>query len=216
MWMAVYIVDNLNAERFHEISVVFWKTTSARNSLWYSYYHMHHYHDACNKNFGVGVWDVQLKLKSNSKLTKYRCFNCFDTFHKLPKFQNESGNRLLNHPAKYNNDVIIGEIASQITSLTIVYSTIYSDADQIKYQSSASLAFVRGIHRGQVNSPHKWPVMRRMFPFDDVIMENWIEGNIHCVVISLPISWWLRFINVYGDTAISLCTVYKYCQIITC
>ena len=61
-------------------------------------------------------------------------------------------------------------IASQITSLTIVYSTVYSDADQSKHQSSASLAFVRGIHRGPVNSPHKWPVTRKMFPFDDVIM----------------------------------------------
>ena len=45
------------------------------------------------------------------------------------------------------NDVIMGAIASQITSLTIVYSTVYSDADQRKHQSSASLAFVRVIHR---------------------------------------------------------------------
>ena len=45
------------------------------------------------------------------------------------------------------NDVIMGAIASQITSLTIVYSTVYSDADQRKHQSSASLAFVWGILR---------------------------------------------------------------------
>ena len=64
----------------------------------------------------------------------------------------------------------MGTIASQITSLTIVYSTVYSDADQRKYQSSASLAFVRGIHRRPVNSPHKWPVLRKLFPFDDVII----------------------------------------------
>ena len=68
------------------------------------------------------------------------------------------------------NDVIMGAIASQITSLTIAFSTVYSDADQRKHQSSASLACVRGIHRGLVNSPHKWPVTRKMFPFDDVIM----------------------------------------------
>ena len=72
----------------------------------------------------------------------------------------------------HNNDIIMGAIASQITSLTIVYSIIYSDADQRKHQSSASLAFVRGIHRGPVNSPHKWPVTRKMFPFDDVIMKS--------------------------------------------
>ena len=68
------------------------------------------------------------------------------------------------------DDVIMGTIASQITSLTIVYSAVYSGADQSKHQSSASLAFVWGIHRGPVNSPHKWPVTRKMFPFDDVIM----------------------------------------------
>ena len=62
-------------------------------------------------------------------------------------------------------------LASQITSLTIVYSTLYSVADHWKHQSSASLAFVRGIHRWPVNSPHKGPITRKMFPFDDVIME---------------------------------------------
>ena len=62
-------------------------------------------------------------------------------------------------------------MASQITSLTIVYSTVYSDTDQRKHQSSASLAFVWGIHRGPVNSSHKWPVTRKMFPFDDVIVD---------------------------------------------
>ena len=64
----------------------------------------------------------------------------------------------------------MGAMAFQITSLTIVYSTIYSGVDQIKYQSSALLDFVRGIHRWPVNSPHKVPVTRKMFPFDDVIM----------------------------------------------
>ena len=66
--------------------------------------------------------------------------------------------------------VITGAIASQITGLTIVYSTFYSGADQRKHKSSTSLAFVWGIHRGPVNSPHKWPVTRKIFPFDDVIM----------------------------------------------
>ena len=45
------------------------------------------------------------------------------------------------------SDVIMGAITTQITSLTTVYSTVYSGADQRKHQSSASLAFVRGIHR---------------------------------------------------------------------
>ena len=86
------------------------------------------------------------------------------------------------------DDVIMSAIASQITSLTIVYSVVYSDADQRKHQSSASLAFVRGIHRGPVNSPHKWPVTRKMFPFDDVIMYSGQEGTLGgCFDISAPL-----------------------------
>ena len=67
-------------------------------------------------------------------------------------------------------DIIISTMASQITSLTILNSTVYSGADQRKHQSFASLAFVRGIHRWPVNSPHEGPVTREMLPFDDVIM----------------------------------------------
>ena len=85
------------------------------------------------------------------------------------------------------DDVIMGTIASQITSLTSVYSTVYSGADQSKHQSSASLAFVWGIHRGPVNSPHKWPVTRKMSSFDDVIMRvywKWIHFlQIFCKII---------------------------------
>ena len=72
------------------------------------------------------------------------------------------------------SDVIMGVMASQITSLTIAYPTVYSGADQRKHRSYASQAFVRGIHRGPVNFPHKWPVTRKMFPFDDVIMKEGI------------------------------------------
>ena len=70
-------------------------------------------------------------------------------------------------------------MAFKITSLTIVYSTIYSSADQRKYQSSASLAFMRGIHRSPVNSPHKGQVTRKMFTFDDVIVDT--SGLILCL-----------------------------------
>ena len=66
----------------------------------------------------------------------------------------------------------MGAMASQITGLTIVYSTVYSGADQRKNQSSASLAFVREIHRWPMNFPHKVPVTRKMFPFDNVIMPS--------------------------------------------
>ena len=127
------------------------------------------------------------------------CFSTFSLFH--------------------YNDVIMGAIASQITSLPIVYSIVYSDADQRKHQSSASLAFVWGIHRGPVNSPHKWPVMRKMFPFDDVIMltlpqapyGELIMGYVINVIVKTlqmfnresytypyigPFLWWIRW-SVY-------------------
>ena len=67
-------------------------------------------------------------------------------------------------------DVIMSAVASLFTSVSIIYSTVCSGADQRKHQSSSSLAFVRGIHRWQVNSPLIRPVTRKMFPFDDVIM----------------------------------------------
>ena len=63
-------------------------------------------------------------------------------------------------------------MASPITSLTVVYSAVWSCTYQSKCQSSAALAFVRGIYRSPVNSPHKWSVTREMFPFDDVVMRT--------------------------------------------
>ena len=81
------------------------------------------------------------------------------------------------HDSHYS-DVMMGAMASQITSLTIIHSTVYSGADQRKYLSPAPLDFVRGIHRWPVNSPHKGPITRKMFLFDDVIM-SLHEGLLH-------------------------------------
>ena len=69
-------------------------------------------------------------------------------------------------------DVIMSAMASQITSVSIVLSTVCSGADQRKHQSSVSLAFVKAIHRSTVNSPHKGTVTRKMLPFNDVIMDS--------------------------------------------
>ena len=97
-----------------------------------------------------------------------------------------SGGRNIFLPGRFKpghyiySDVIKGTIEPQIASLTIVYSTVYSDADKRKHQSSTSLAFVQGIHRGPVNSPHKWPDTRKMFPF-------WWRH--HGVIQFLPPGW---------------------------
>ena len=99
----------------------------------------------------------------------------------------------------HHDDVIMSAIASQVASLTIVYSTVYPGADQCKHQSSASLAFVWGIHRGPMNSPHKWPVTLKMFRFDDVIMHRhyfkWDAithpcHNFHGGLIKYRCAWW--------------------------
>ena len=106
--------------------------------------------------------------------------------------------------AYHYGDVIMGTMASHITSLTIVYSTVYSGADQRKHQSSASLAFVRWIHRGPVNSPHKWPVTRKMVPFDDVIR------TVHCWSLpGKPVAHWVSDENNDPDSChhmASLCS----------
>ena len=70
----------------------------------------------------------------------------------------------------YITDVIMSVMASQITGALIVYSTVCLGANQRKHQSSASLTFVRWIHRRPVYFPHKWPVTRKTFLFNDVIM----------------------------------------------
>ena len=89
------------------------------------------------------------------------------------------------------NDVIMGAMASQISSVSIVYSTVCSGADQRKHQSSASLAFVRGIHRWPVNSSHKCPVTRKMFPFDDVIMTSQVANYTGLTLVFNP--FWVLF-----------------------
>ena len=101
--------------------------------------------------------------------------------------------------SSHYNDVIMRAMVSQITSFIIVYSTYHSGGDQRKHQSSASLAFVCGIPRWPVNSPHKGSVTRKMFPFDDVIMHPGIGIDIVLLQresnlpdIDLLINTWMR------------------------
>ena len=63
-------------------------------------------------------------------------------------------------------------MTSQIMGVANVYSIVCSGANQRKHQSSASLAFMSGIHRWPVNYPHKGSVTGKIFPFDDAIMSR--------------------------------------------
>ena len=92
-------------------------------------------------------------------------------------------------------------MASQITGVSIVCSAVCSGADQRKHQSSASLAFVKGIHRRPVDSPHKGPVTRKVFLFDDVIMMLpvrsgfvWYNYVIFYICTEQIPNWWLSLI----------------------
>ena len=76
-------------------------------------------------------------------------------------------------------NIMTSAMASQITGISIVCSTVGSVADQRQRQSSASLAFVGEIHRWPVNSPHRRQVTRKMFPFVDVIMHTGHLGLLH-------------------------------------
>ena len=81
-----------------------------------------------------------------------------------------SATRLVITSSDHYSDVIMSAIASQTTGVSIVDSTVCLGVDQRKHQSSASLAFVRGIHQWPLDSPQKGPVARKMLPFDDVTM----------------------------------------------
>ena len=118
---------------------------------------------------------------------------------------------------------VMGAMASQITGASIVYSTVCSGADHRKHQSSASLAFVKGIHRWPVNSLHKGPVMRKMFTFDDVIM-SFPETNgltVRCIsykigIVGVTRKWkaLYRLVWVYSKfSARFWCVSAKYWQI---
>ena len=117
-----------------------------------------------------------IKITDNNIQWKiYKNWNVYSKKHTWILFYFRSGINWLNtfrHEQKhfYYGDVIMSAMASLITGVSIVCSDVCSGADQRRHQSSASLAFVRGIHRWPVDSPHKGPVMRKMFSFDDEIM----------------------------------------------
>ena len=94
----------------------------------------------------------------------------------------------------------MGTVTSQITSLSIIYSTVWSGADQTKHQQSfAPLAFARGFHRWPANFPHKGPATRKIFPFDAVIMIWSVLLLAHlnhvCLVIQQYLYRWICYPN---------------------
>ena len=84
----------------------------------------------------------------------------------------------------HNNDVIMTTMASQITTLTLVYSTVYSDADRRKHPSSASLAFVWGIHRSRWIPRTKGQLRRKCFHLMTSSCPGGRNPRCHCLSFS--------------------------------
>ena len=128
----------------------------------------------------------QISVRFESKYKKFHPWKCIwklltklAVIFPLSQFVHHSGLedrgppqslQLIYSVTEHYSDVIMGPMASQIIGVSVVYSTVCSGENQREHQSSASLAFVRGIHRWPVNSPQKEPVTRKILPFDDVIM----------------------------------------------
>ena len=138
----------------------------------------------CMKSFEFSL-QFDLILFLMAPLTIY-----LQSFKYWPQWDHTTGQFRVVSP--HCSDVIMSAMASQITGVSIVHSTICSAADQRKHQSSASLAYVRGIHRWPVNSPHKGPVTRKMFSFDDVIMVLLRQK----FTWAFKIPWWFSVCNI--------------------
>ena len=132
-----------------------------------------------------GGWPyfIQKMISTHSHQVIYRFFS-------ITYFAINQLNNFLEEQASFHHygDVIMSVISPQITVVSILCTVVCSGADQRKHQSSASMDFVRGIHRSPVNSPHKGPVTWKMFPFDDVTMRDlslskMSFGGISCVAI---------------------------------
>ena len=134
---------------------------------------LHYHHDAINDDAVKYSWNWAGSNKASEDVySPIRGEELEDNQHDQKLIRSRETIMIVVTRFEHYNEVIMGAIASQITSLTIVNSTVYSGADQRKHESSVSLTFVWGIHQGPMNSQHKWPVTRKMFPSDDVIMKS--------------------------------------------
>ena len=114
---------------------------------------------------------------------------------------------------EHHSDVIMDTFASQITGVSTVCSTVSSGTDRRKHQSSASLAFVRGIHQWPVDSLHKGQITPKMFPFDDVItlktglMASSWPGRPAKHATSNTLNWWWPSLltNTCHQASVGIC-----------
>ena len=113
---------------------------------------------------------------------------------RVTKYKHNRGHRHMSWIAQPQyGDVIMSAMTSQITGVSIVCLTACPGTDQRTHQTSASVAFLRGIHRWPVDSLRKGQVTRKIFPFDDVIIWFALGSMIDVVLIN---ALW-RYITTY-------------------
>ena len=148
-------INHRRTPRYSDPELFFWQSIN----IWSCYLTVWIVSDITRN---IGLWYHDCLVYYVIFYCQYRCTMCGSVM------QTKSHLRKL----LYMQDThMLITIASQITDISIIYSTVCSGADQGKIQSSASLAFVRGIHRWPVISPQKGSVTRKMFPFEGVIMK---------------------------------------------
>ena len=124
--------------------------------------HWNRYSSPADSRLAPSQW--QTSLQSNA-VSHWLGANLESSLYTGPNLQHCCVCRCVHY-----SDVITSAMATQIAGVSIVFSTVCSGADQRKHQSPASLAFVMRIHRWPMDSPHKGPVTRKVFTFDDAIM----------------------------------------------
>ena len=130
-------------------------------------------------------------IKSNRVYRIPDCLNQnFFKHWNIPRFCSE--NR-----AHYNG-VIMSMMASQITSLTVVYLTVYTSADQRKHQSSASLAFVWGIHGDRWIPRTKGQLRGKCF---HLMTSSWIIIMVHSLQYKVIMMVYYNNVTIYWDVS---------------
>ena len=186
--------------------------------------------------FVLACWDVLVEYFP-SYFFSHKKSRCFIHFKEITSFRNaknahhhvwqcdeENTGRtwygeltccLLEDMVVHYSDVIMSAMASRITGVSLVCSTVCSDADQRKPQSSTPLAFVRGMPQWPVDSPHKGPVMRKMFPIDDVIV------NFASIISERMLStkfmsntWWMSQISFHDKSTLGQVMAWRHQPVI--
>ena len=154
MWK--HLIGLLSSHELRSISLIRWSTEMKSMFLFSNKIQC----KVTNRDLYSAIW------RGRKPLNQCQCSFKMKAALPLANQQSLADSKRISH----YSDVIMTTMAFQITSLAVVYSIVYSSAYQRKHQNSASLAFVRGIHRWPVNSPHKGPVTRKKLPFDVVVM----------------------------------------------